>query len=95
MRASAHAVVLCVALLGVPATAEIKLDLASLPPGPVVEHVLEGRSHDIALTNLQPGTIYRLSFGPRHPSVELLRPDSRGADQLRTWASESAKTANC
>ena len=94
MRASAHAIVLCLAGLGIPATAQIRLDLASLPPGPTVERVSEGRSHYIALANLQPGATYRLGFGPRYPSVELLQPDARDGSRLRTWATRGGECAD-
>jgi tetratricopeptide (TPR) repeat protein len=94
MRVSAPAIVLCFTGLAIPATAQLRLDLASLPAGPTVERVSEDRSHYLTLVNLQPGATYRLSFGPRYPRVELLQPDARAGGQLRTWASRGGECAD-
>ena len=77
---------LLVAGLAVPAAAQVQLDLARLP-GATLERVAEGRSYYFTLVNLVPGAAYRLSFGPRYPSAELLQADAGVLERLRVSSS--------
>ena len=77
---------LLVAGLAVPAAAQVQLDLARLP-GATLERVAEGGSYYFTLVNLVPGAAYRLSFGPRYPSAELLQADAGVLERLRVSSS--------
>lgn len=81
---------LLLAACAAPAVAQIQLDLGTLPERPALERLAEGRSHYIRLAHLLPSAAYRLSFGPRHASAELLSADASALERLRLSASRGS-----
>jgi tetratricopeptide (TPR) repeat protein len=73
-----------------PAAAQILIDLATLPERPALERLAERRSHYVTLAHLLPGAAYRLSFGPRHASAELLSADTAALERVRLAASRGS-----